>query len=105
MSELANKIDTALATYSADQEALLAVHKVVGGEINLTVGDVLTAAEALRAAAERIEKLENEAAFLLERLADFDNDSGNKTEQGENEWDGHVAPSISRLKGLVRRKP
>lgn len=47
-----------------------------------------------------LQKLRAEAAFLLERLADFDQ-SGDMDEVASREFSGHVAPSASRLRGLL----
>lgn len=50
---------------------------------------------------QRLADLTNEASFLLARLSEFENSSDNRTEDGEREWFGHVAPSISRLRTLI----
>lgn len=56
---------------------------------------------SLEAARGRCAELESEGRFLVDRLTDFDNDSGNKTEDGESEWHGHVAPPLSRFRALL----
>lgn len=43
----------------------------------------------------------HEATFLLARLAEWENE--HFTYEGENDWNGHVAPSISRLNKLIDR--
>lgn len=45
-----------------------------------------------------------EAAFLLERLADFDRSGDTMTEDGQRDWYGHVLPSLSRLHAALQTK-
>jgi len=43
----------------------------------------------------------DEAAFLAERLTEFGNGGDTKTDDGERDWHGHVAPPLSRLSAAL----
>jgi hypothetical protein len=59
-------------------------------------------AKRISAAQRRVvEDIENEAAFLLDRIAEAE--ESHLPGKGRRDWHGHVHPSIARLRDLLER--
>ncbi len=63
---------------------------------------ITEAAALIRAQAER-ERVRVEAGeFLVDRLSDFERDGDVRTDDGERDWHGHIAPALSRFRKALK---
>ncbi len=67
------------------------------------IGSLLSHITALEAEKAEARRLADEAAFLLARLAEWENE--NLTDEGARDWAGHVCPSIERLRIALKDRP